>query len=217
MSDITTVLYDFDGTLVDTNQVIVESWQHAFMAMEGQQHPVEEIYGTFGEPLADSMERMFADSDPEEAIRVYREYQYDNFESQIRMCRNAMVMLTMIKAEGYKSGIVTSRLAHTTMRGLKKFGIDDFFDTIVAVDDCTKAKPDPEPVLKALERVGSEPQEAVMLGDTIHDIRCAHNAGVKAVLADWGVTDPLKNAEREDMPEFTIEDPIQLLGVIRSM
>ena len=90
MSDITTVLYDFDGTLVDTNQVIVESWQHAFTEIEGQPRPVEEIYATFGEPLADSMARMFPD--PEAAIKIYREYQYANFESRIRMCRNAMIM-----------------------------------------------------------------------------------------------------------------------------
>lgn len=217
MGKITTVLYDYDGTLMDTNQIIIDSWQHTFMTLEGKKHPEEEIYATFGEPLRDSMEAMFPDQDPDKAVDIYREYQYGHYESQIKMCPNAIVMLTMIKAAGYKSALVTARLKYTTMKGLEKFGLEKFFDTIVTCDECEKSKPDPEPALTALRQLGAKPEEAVMLGDTINDIKCAKNAGVISVFAGWAKADSARNAEGADAPDHEIDDPMQMLGLVNSL
>ncbi|MGI6203667.1 MAG: HAD-IA family hydrolase [Anaerovoracaceae bacterium] len=211
------VLYDFDGTLADTNDLIVNSWQHVYETLEGEKHPVDEIYATFGEPLRDSMAAAFPDWDTDEVVDIYRQYQYKIFDGQIRMCKNAYMMVTMVKAAGIKSAVVTARLKYTTMRGLKIFGLDDFFDAVVTREDVEKSKPDPESALKALEIIGAAPEEALMLGDTIHDIRCAHNAGVTAVLANWGMSSTGKDAEGEDAPDFVINDPVELIPVIREL
>ncbi|MEE3362384.1 MAG: HAD-IA family hydrolase [Anaerovoracaceae bacterium] len=211
------VLYDFDGTLADTDQIIVNSWQHVYETYEGEKHPVDEIYATFGEPLRDSMKKAFPDYDTDDVIETYREYQYKIFDAQIRMHKNAYMMVTMVKAAGIKSAVVTSRLRYTTMKGLKAFGLDDFFDTVVTVEDVTKAKPDPETAYVALERLGVGEDEALMLGDTAYDIKCAHNAGVKAVLATWSLSASGRKKEEDEEPDFVIADPVELIPVIREL
>ena len=90
-----------------------------------------------------------------------------------------------LRAKGYKLGMVTSRLRQTTSQGLEKYEINEYFDVVVTADDTKKHKPDPEPVYIALKKLGSAPQSSIMLGDTMYDILCAKNAGVKSVLVSW--------------------------------
>ena len=125
-------------------------------------------------------------------------------------------LLIEVKARGYKTALVTSRLGFTTEQGLKKYGIDKCFDVIVTADDTTRHKPDPEPVNIALGKLGSTAEEAVMLGDTMFDIFCAKNAGVKSVLVSWSMA--LGGRTIEDMgneaPDYIIEKPEELFEII---
>lgn len=214
MTKINTVLFDFDGTIMDTNKVILQSWQHTFRTVEGKERPEEEIISTFGEPLHITMEKILPQIPAEEGIQIYRSYHRDKFKDLIEIFPGILDLLKELKARGYKTGIVTSRLRHTTEIGLEKYDMVKYFDTIVTCDDTDKFKPDPEPVNIALERLGSKPEESVMLGDSMFDILCAKNAGAKAVLVSWALAVSDEEKTGENAPDYIIEKAEDLLPIL---
>ncbi|MBQ0079054.1 MAG: HAD-IA family hydrolase [Eubacterium sp.] len=215
---IDTILFDFDGTLMDTNNIIIESWQHTFRTLEGREESLERLIPTFGEPLSRTMAEFFPNIPVEESIEVYRSFQRDHFTGYIELFPGVKEMVHEAKAAGYKTAIVTSRLVNTTTEALTKFGIIDDFDVIVTPEDTDKHKPDPEPALVALRKLGAKPENAVMLGDTMFDILCANNAGVKSVLVGW--TFALKGWTDEDFgddkPSLRLENPEDLITMLRN-
>lgn len=214
MGKYTTVLFDFDGTVMDTNNVIIQSWQHTFRRIEGREHSVDEIVRTFGEPLEITMARMFPEHSTEETIEIYRSYHRDHFEKLISVFPGMKELLDELSRRKFRMGLVTSRLTHTTFQGLRAFDLEPYFDCIVTADDCTRHKPDPQPVQKALEKLGSKPTEAVMLGDSLFDIRCAHNAGADAILVGWALAVGQEELTGIDRPEYRIERAEDLLGIL---
>ncbi len=216
MSKIDTVLFDFDGTIMDTNNVILMSWQHTFRTLENREEEESKLTATFGEPLEYTLERFFPDVPVEESIEVYRSYQRKNFCDLITLFPGMKELVIECKARGYKTGLVTSRLKRTAMEGLEKFDLTKYFDVIITPEDTDKHKPDPEPVNIALERLGTKPENAVMLGDTLFDIQCSHNAGIGAVLVSWSLALAGKSREDlgEDAPEYIIETPEELFEII---
>ena len=182
MKKIDTVLFDFDGTIMDTNVIILQSWQHTFRTLENREEDESILTATFGEPLNKTIARFFPKVPVEESIEIYRDFQRENFRELITLFPGMKELVMKLKACGYKTGLVTSRLRNTAMEGLEKFDMTKYFDVIVTPEDTDKHKPDPEPVNIALERLGSEASSSVMLGDTMFDILCARNAGVSPIL-----------------------------------
>lgn len=214
MAKINTVLFDFDGTIMDTNNVIIQSWQHTFRTVEGKERSVEEIFETFGEPLYITMEKVLPQIPAEEGIQIYRGFHYENFVDLIEVFPGIMELLKELKAKGYKTGIVTSRLWHTTEIGLKKYNMEQYFDAIVTCDDTDKFKPDPEPVNLALKRLGSKPAETIMIGDSMFDILCARNAGVKTALVSWALAVSDEDKTGENAPDYIIDKAGDLLDIL---
>lgn len=216
MSKIDTVLFDFDGTIMDTNNVILMSWQHTFRTLVNREEDQSKLTATFGEPLEYTLERFFPDIPVVESIEVYRSYQRKNFIDLITLFPGMKELVMKCKARGYKTGLVTSRLKRTAMEGLEKFDLTKYFDVIITPEDTDKHKPDPEPVNIALERLGSKPENAVMLGDTLFDIQCSHNAGIGAILVSWSLALAGKTKEDlgEDAPEYIIDTPEELFEII---
>jgi len=218
MKQIDTILFDFDGTLMDTNDVIIKSWDHTFRSLGKKEKEHEELMKTFGEPLEITLAQFFPDVPVEESIEIYRGYQRDNFLQLIDLFPGIMEMLQILKMKKYKMALVTSRLKATTISGVEKFGLGEYFDVIITADDTSKHKPDPEPILITLGKLDSKPENAIMLGDTLFDIRCARNAEVKSVLVSWsaalrGMT---KESLGEDAPDWIINTPMELLDIIGS-
>ena len=211
---IDTVLFDFDGTVMDTTDVIIGSWQHTFRTFEGKERPVEEIIKTFGEILSHTMKKMLPHVDTEEAINTYRSYHRDNFGERISVFEGMPELLAELKKRNLKLGLVTSRLSGTTWEGLRQYNLAEYFDVVVSCDDTDKHKPDPAPVNIALSRLGSKPENAIMLGDTMFDILCARNAGVRSVLVGWHVAMTQKDINGPDGPDFIIEKAEDLLSLI---
>ncbi|MBR0598002.1 HAD-IA family hydrolase [Sinanaerobacter chloroacetimidivorans] len=214
MAKLNTVLFDFDGTVMDTNNVIIQSWQHTFQTVEGKERTQEEIVKTFGEPLFITMERVLPQIPVEEGVSIYRGYHYDHFSELISIFPGMLELLQELKTRNFKVGLVTSRLKQTTEIGLKKYDMEQYFDTIVTCEDCEKHKPDPEPVLIALERLGSKPEETVMLGDSMFDILCARSAGVKAALVGWALAVSEEDKAGADAPDLIIETAEELLNFL---
>lgn len=211
---INTVIFDFDGTIADTNRLIIDSWQHTYKNRFGHEEEEEKIIRSFGEPLAITMEKVFPDHDVDESISIYRGYQVNHFKDEIEAFPGMIEAMRELKVKGFNVGIVTSRMKNTTVQGLEKFGLMDYIDHIVSCEDTDKHKPDPAPVLLALEKFGISAEEAVMVGDSMFDIKCAHNAGVKAILIGWAVavTDEEKNGP--DGPDFVAEEAKDIVDIV---
>ena len=190
MKKFDTVLFDFDGTIMNTNEVILRSWQHTFQTIEHRDEDVAKIIKTFGEPLEVTMKKFFPDVPVDEAVEIYRSYHRE------------------------KTGLVTSRLAYTTQQGLEKYDLKDYFDVVITAEDTKKHKPDPEPVNIALAKLDSRPEHSLMLGDTMFDILCAKNAGVTSVLVGWSLA--LKSGDDfgEDAPDHVIRKAGELLELL---
>lgn len=184
---INTILFDFDGTIADTNDLIIQSWQAVYRARLGHEGKPEEILATFGEPLYYTMGKVFPDFDIEESVDIYRSFQKGIFRQAIKPFPGMVDLIKGLKEQGYKMGIVTSRLKQSTFEGLECFGLENDIDEIVTVEDTDKHKPDPEPALICLERLGAKPEEAIMIGDSRFDIGCANNAGITSVLVAWSI------------------------------
>ncbi len=211
---ITTILFDFDGTVMNTNDLIIESWQYTYRMVEGKERPVEEIVRTFGEPLLTSMAKALPQIPAEEAVEIYRSYHRESFGEKITIFPGVKEMLKTLKAEGYKLAVVTSRARRTTYEAMEKYEIQDCFSAVITCDDTDKHKPDPEPVFIALDKLGSKAEESLMVGDSMFDVHCARNAGVKSVLVGWAVAVSDEEKSGPSGPDFIIEEAAHLLDLL---
>ena len=210
-----TILFDFDGTVMNTNEVILRSWQHTFQTIENRQEDEAKIIETFGEPLEVTMRKFFPDMPVDEAVEIYRSYHRDNFGDLITVFPGMKELLAEVKRRGYKTGLVTSRLLHTTKQGLEKYELEEYFDVVVTADDTKKHKPDPEPINIALAKLHSAPETSIMLGDTMFDLLCAKNAGAASVLVSWSLALQAGDDFGEAAPDHIIEKAEDLLELLQ--
>ena len=217
MGKIDTVLFDFDGTLMDTNDIIINSWQFMFKAVEGKERPLEEVVKTLGEPFWLTLNNAFPNKPLEECAEIYKGFQREKYEKAVKPFSGMSELLVSLKEKGYKVALVTSRTGASTREGLDKYDLTKYFDLIVTADDTDKHKPDPEPIYIALEKLNSKKEESVMIGDTRFDILCAKNADVKSVLVDWSLALPKESRVGEHTPDFVIETADGLFDVLDSI
>lgn len=215
---IDTVVFDFDGTIMDTNNVIIQSWQHTYRTIRGREGDLGYIMNTFGEPLEDSMRNAFPEVPMEESVAIYRDFHRERFYDMIELFPGVEEMLARLKDEGYKVGLATSRLRVTAYQGLEKYDLFKYFDTVLTVEESVKPKPDPELLLNTLAKMKSEPQTSAMTGDTRLDIACANRAGATSILVGW--TEALAGKTKEDftgdeVPDHIIQTPAEIFEVIR--
>lgn len=212
-----TVMFDFDGTVMDTNELILKSWKHAFREIKGEDVDDETIIATLGETLEHTMRRFFGGDDEavQKNVDIYRRYHRDIFYDTIKLFPGISEMLDELKRLGYKLAMVTSRLKKTAYIGIDKYNLRERFDVIVTADDCEKHKPDPEPIYTALKKLGSSPDSAVMVGDTVHDLGCADNAGVDSVLVNWSLA--LKGKTPETEPVYRVDTPADIVKLLKDI
>ncbi len=211
------VLFDLDGTLVNTNDVIIASWQYTYRRFLGHEAPVAHITACFGEPLLTTMAREFPMVEPETAAEIYRDYQQAHTEHLLKPFPGIDELLQALQKDGFSMGIVTSRVRDSTLRYLRRVGIDAYFpdESIVTCEDTEAHKPDPAPARLALARLAASPAEAVLVGDSPFDMKCARNAGVKAVLVEWRVT-KASDPDGEAGADALIRTPAELLPLLRT-
>ena len=180
------VLLDLDGTLIDTIPFILASVRHAFGERERAPSEAEWIAG-IGTPLRVQLAPYAEGPDDLEAIVArYRAYQREHHDAMTRAYAGAVEAVAQVKRAGHRVAIVTGKLVEPASRSLRHVGLAPYVDAVVGADSCPGHKPDPEPVLLALERVGRGPAEALFLGDSPHDVGAANAAGVASAAALWG-------------------------------
>jgi pyrophosphatase PpaX len=181
------VLFDLDGTLIDSIELILNSAKHAFRDRDGYVPSDAEWLTGVGIPLA-TMFRRYArdDAEVEALIAKYREYQLAHHDRLVRCYEQVVETVSALRALAHPLGIVTSKTGWLARRGLAHVGLETHFDVVIGCDTCDRHKPDPLPVQVALDQLGYDPHEAVFVGDSIHDMIAGNAAGVTTIAALWG-------------------------------
>lgn len=205
------ILFDMDGTLIDTNELIIQSFKYTYQKHLNIEADRDEIIKHFGEILKDTMDREFGDQS-QEAIENYREFQITNFDRLISIHEGVKEGVRELHRLGYKLGIVTSRLRFSTIKGLKHFDLMDYFDVIISADDTELHKPDPTPAFMALKVLSGKPEETILVGDTQYDILCARNAGITSVIVGWSAL-PI-DVIRKYEPDYIVESMEKLMALV---
>ena len=181
------VLFDLDGTILDTNELIIRSMLHALRGVVPPEFGREHIIPHMGKPLEDQLRLFSGRDDVEDLIKAYREYNLREHDALVKAFPHVAEVLERLKAEGLKLGVVTTKWRMTASLGMKLTGIDGYMDTVVALDDVEHPKPHPEPVLKALGALGASPDRALMVGDSPADMMSAIAAGAVPVGVAWSL------------------------------
>ena len=209
--NIDTVLFDLDGTLINTNELIIESFLHTLNYYYPGKYQREDILPFIGPPLIDTFQRINPEK-AEEMVRRYREFNHAQHDLLVKEYDHVHETVRALKEKGLKLGIVTTKIRDTVMMGLKLTKMDSFFDAIITLDDVQHAKPHPEPVLSALKLLGSEPSNALMVGDNLHDIEAGKNAGTLTAGVAWSI----KGREYIESlkPDFVLDKMSDLLNIV---
>jgi pyrophosphatase PpaX len=209
---ITTLLFDLDGTLIDTNELIISSFIHTLNHYYPDQYKREDVLPFMGPPLADTF--MKIDSERvDEMIERYRKYNLENHDLLVKEFDGVYETIQALHEQGYKMAIVSTKIRDTVIKGLRLTKLDKFFDVVVGLDDVKHAKPDPEPLQKALHQLGSTPDEALMIGDNSHDILGGKNAGTKTAGVAWSAKGKEYLAQFE--PDYMIEHIQDLFDILQ--
>jgi len=209
------LLWDIDGTLIDTTDLIVAALDHAYRSYIGRTLPYAEIRALIGVPLKDQI-RVFGPLepmgiDPAEMEAAFIGF-YEAHRDRERIIGPAVEALRLGHRLGIPTALVTSKNHAEIRNTLPRLGVADSVDHVVSADDVRRPKPDPESVVAAVRRCGVEPRGAVFVGDTVHDMQAGAGAGVRRCAVTWGA------AERAELlaeaPELVCDDPERLACVL---
>lgn len=205
------VMFDFDGTLIDTNSLIIASFKYTYKKHLGIDVPEEDIVKYFGEPLGTTLARYSPDN-YEELMVTYKEYNSSQHDNMAKAMPNAAKCIKALKKAGYKTGIVTSKRKKMTDRGIDIIGIADDVDVIITMEDTNVHKPEAEPLLCALRKINMSPEETLYVGDSHYDILCGQNAGSKTCLVKFSVLD--MDELMKYSPDYVVDDLYDIVDIL---
>lgn len=211
----TTFLFDLDGTLIDSIELIRQSFRYTF-SKHRDVIPDDDLWlATLGTPLRSQLSAFATDDEElEQMVATYRQFNFENYESLLRRYPGVLEAVQTLKRRGLRLGIVTSKARRGTNLGLELCGYTDAFDVIVSADDVEKHKPDPEPILQALDLLNATPEEALFVGDSPHDLAAGRNADVATAAVLWGPFSREQLGPHE--PTHWLQDPSELLQLART-
>ena len=183
------VIFDLDGTLVDSRDLILNSFHYACDTVLGRRLPDEQLLELVGVPLMEQMQTLAPDS-AEELVQAYRENNRLCHDELIQYFPGTREVLAELAVAGLPMAVVTSKLHKFALAGLEIFNLEGYFEFLIGADDCASHKPDPGPLLLAAERLGRKPARCVYVGDSPYDMRAAVAAGMRALGAQWGMFTP---------------------------
>jgi pyrophosphatase PpaX len=206
------VLFDLDGTVIDSGAIILASMRHATRAVLGAEHTDEELMQGVGGPGLEAQLAFFGPNHVDELVRVYRAHN-EPLHDTLEACAGMEDVLVRLHEDGRRLGIVTAKRRATVDLAFARIPISHLFETVVGGDETEKHKPDPEPLLLAAERMGIDPTTAAYVGDSPFDMRAAKAAGMHAVAVTWGRIHDRGRLEREE-PDAIADSAEELLELL---
>lgn len=203
-------LFDLDGTLVDTTELIRRSFRHVSREMLGEELPDEVLMANVGQPLMTQMQVLGGD-DAQRWYDVYREYNHAVHDEYTRGYAGVRELLEELTGRGVGLAVVTSKSRMTVEMAFRCVPIEGFFGSIITADDTEQHKPNPQPLQLAMRRLDLVPEESVYIGDSPYDIEAGHAAGTATAAVGWGIFPPVRLKEVE--PDFYFESPDEILGL----
>jgi pyrophosphatase PpaX len=213
MAAIQTVLFDLDGTLIDSIRLILDSYHHTLAAHGIPPRTDEDWLRGVGTPLNVQFAEWRDDMGKLEAmVATYREYNLAHHDRMVTVYPGVVAAIGAIRAAGRRVGLVTSKNRQGALRGLTLVRLEAMMDVLVCADEVTNPKPHPEPVEKAVALLGADPGTTVYVGDSIHDLVSGRPAGVRTAAALWG---PFGREHLElATPDYWLETPADLLTLL---
>lgn len=181
------VLFDLDGTIVDTNELIIESFLHVLNDKLAMQITRDQLIPQMGGPLVDQFQYFTGRSIVDQQVADYRKYNLMRHDEMVSVFPYVNEVVQAFAKHGIKMGVVTTKMRDTTKRVLQMFDLLPYMQTVVTLEDVEHAKPHPEPVQRALDALQAEPKETVMVGDSSFDILSAQQAGVCSAGVAWSL------------------------------
>jgi len=209
---INTLLFDLDGTLVDSNELILESFRQTFLAFQPEKtYTREKLLEMMGPPLFDTFSVVSTNPEIIQSMIDYYRKTYVRLEFEyIKIYPNTILMLSHFKSQGFNLAIVTTKFLESAIPSIKAYHLEDYFDVVISLDDVKNHKPHPEPVLKALSAFDNV-TGAVMIGDNFSDLLSGKNAGILTCGLEWSLK---KEILKETNPTFWIRDFKELIDII---
>ena len=210
MKPLTTFLFDLDGTLLDSIRLILDSYHHT-LKVHGHAPRTDAFWlAGIGTPLRVQFKEWAHDAEVmDQMIATYRDFNLDKHDTMASAYPEVVAAVRALHGRGVRLGIVTSKNRRGAERGLELMGLAGEFSLIIGADDVVNPKPHPEPVLKALAHFGVGADEAVYIGDSVHDMHSGRAAGVRTAAVLWG---PFARKDLEGTkPDYWLEKPGELL------
>ena len=179
------VLFDLDGTVVDSGGIILASMRHAARTVLGREFSDQELLASVGGPGLEAQMAVLAEDRVEELVTVYRAHN-EPLHDTLEFCAGMADVLGTLKAEGRRLGLVTAKRRATVELAFARLPLDGLFEVIVGGDETKQHKPSPEPLQLGLERLGVGPEGAAYVGDSPFDMQAARAAGMAAIGVTWG-------------------------------
>ncbi|GAJ97566.1 LOW QUALITY PROTEIN: pyrophosphatase PpaX [Geomicrobium sp. JCM 19055] len=211
MKTVDTVLFDLDGTLIDTNELIIASFEHTLGEYYPGQYKRADILPFIGPSLDETFTRLNP-SLANDMIEMYIEHNHLHHDQLLREYEGVREAVAQLFDKGYKLGVVTTKRRPTTERGLEITGLKPYFSTIVTFDDVENVKPHPEPIKKSDDTARSTPEQTIMVGDNTHDIDGGKRAGTQTAAVGWAVRG--LEEVRSLYPDYILEDMRDLLHIV---
>jgi pyrophosphatase PpaX len=207
------VLFDLDGTLIDSGAIILASMRHAADTVLERPIPDEELMAAVGGPgLVEQMRTLDAER-ADELVRVYREHN-EPLHEELQACAGVLDVVSELSRGGVRLGIVTAKRLPTVRLAFDVIPeLERYFDVVVGAEETERHKPHPDPILLALERLDAEPPDGAYVGDSPFDIQAAKAAGVRAVAVTWGRIHDEERLAREE-PDALVHTAEELLGAL---
>jgi len=207
------VLFDLDGTLIDSIRLILDSYHHT-LAVHGLPAETDDHWlAGLGTPLwAQFAAYVHTPELMDAMVLTYREYNIAHHDTRVTVYPGVLDMIGAIRRAGITMGLVTSKTRVGAQRGLRLVGLDADMAVVVGADDVQRHKPDPAPVLHAAEALGVPVRESIFVGDSRHDMLAGRAAGTATGGVLWG---PFDRAHLEPTaPDHWLERPDDLLRVL---
>lgn len=204
------VLFDFDGTVVDSGAIILASMKHAAETVLGYLPSDHELMATVGGPGLEEQMRALSPERADELVQVYRAHN-EPLHDRLEACAGMDGVLVALRDEGRTLGLVTAKRRATVELAFARVEVGHLFDVVVGGDETERLKPDPQPLLVAAERLDAEAEDCAYVGDSPFDVRAAKAAGMHAIAVTWGGIHTAERLAAEE-PDAIVDSPAELLG-----